>query len=76
MTDQFSDKFKEECGVFGIFGHNEASTLTQLGMFALQHRGQEACGIVSSRGDDFYQIRRLGLLWQIVQLPVPAGGLR
>lgn len=57
-----SDKFREECGVFGVFGHPEASTLTQLGLFALQHRGQEACGIVSSDGKDLHQIRRLGLV--------------
>ncbi len=57
-----SDKFREECGVFGVFGHPEASTLTQLGLFALQHRGQEACGIVSSDGKDLFQIRRLGLV--------------
>ena len=62
MTDIHSDKFREECGVFGVFGHDEASTLTQLGLFALQHRGQEACGIVSARGDDFFQIRRLGVV--------------
>ncbi len=58
----FSNKLKEECGVFGVFGHEEASTLTQLGLFALQHRGQEACGIVSAKGSDMYQIRRLGLV--------------
>ncbi len=62
MTDFLSDKFREECGVFGIFGHEEASTLTQLGLFALQHRGQEACGIVSAEGNSFTQIRRLGLV--------------
>lgn len=60
--DLFSDKFKEECAVFGVFGHEEASTLTQLGLFALQHRGQEACGIVSSDGAELHQIRRLGLV--------------
>lgn len=60
--DLISDKFREECGVFGVFGHGEASTLTQLGLFALQHRGQEACGIVSSNGSDLFQIRRLGLV--------------
>ena len=60
MSDFETDKFREECGVFGVFGHEEASTLTQLGLFALQHRGQEACGIVSAKEDDFYQIRRLG----------------
>ena len=62
MSDFFLDKLKEECGVFGVFGHEEASTLTQLGLFALQHRGQEACGIVSADGNDFTQIRRLGLV--------------
>lgn len=60
MTDPDADKFKDECGVFGVFGHSEASTMTQLGLFALQHRGQEACGIVSADGEDFFQIRRLG----------------
>ena len=60
--NSISDKFKDECGVFGVFGHKEASTLTQLGLFALQHRGQEACGIVSSDGRDLHQIRRLGLV--------------
>ena len=62
MDTVFSDKLREECGVFGVFGHEEASTLTQLGLFALQHRGQEACGIVSAKGSDMYQIRRLGLV--------------
>ncbi len=62
MSEFIFDKFKEECGVFGIFGHNEAATLTQLGLFALQHRGQEACGIVSAEGSDLHQIRRLGLV--------------
>ena len=44
------DKFKDECGVFGIFGHPEASKLTYLGLYALQHRGQESAGIASSDG--------------------------
>ncbi|HEY0659050.1 MAG TPA: amidophosphoribosyltransferase [Pyrinomonadaceae bacterium] len=60
------DKFKEECGVFGIFGHPEASTLTQLGLFALQHRGQEACGIVSSDGADLHQFRSMGLVADVL----------
>jgi len=60
------DKFKEECGVFGIFGHPEASTLTQLGLFALQHRGQEACGIVSSDGEDLHQFRSMGLVADVL----------
>src|SRR4051812_12789507 len=44
------DKFREECGVFGIFGHTEASNLTYLGLYALQHRGQESAGIAASDG--------------------------
>lgn len=60
------DKLHEECGVFGIFGHAEASTLTQLGLFALQHRGQEACGIVSSDGKDLYQHREIGLVADVL----------
>ncbi|MET0754036.1 MAG: amidophosphoribosyltransferase [Pyrinomonadaceae bacterium] len=64
--DFFSDKFKEECGIFGIYGHAEASTLTQLGLFALQHRGQEACGIVSSDGEDLHQFRSQGLVADVL----------
>lgn len=66
MSDFLLDKFKEECGVFGIFGHPEASTLTQLGLFALQHRGQEACGIVSSDGDVLHQFRSIGLVADVL----------
>ena len=44
------DKFREECGVFGIFGHGEAANLTYLGLYALQHRGQESAGIAASDG--------------------------
>jgi amidophosphoribosyltransferase len=64
--DLFSDKFKEECGIFGIYGHAEASTLTQLGLFALQHRGQEACGIVSSDGAELHQFRSQGLVADVL----------
>jgi amidophosphoribosyltransferase len=65
--DNFSlDKFHEECGIFGVFGHAEASTLTQLGLFALQHRGQEACGIVSSDGEDLLQFRSQGLVADVL----------
>jgi len=48
------DKFKDECGVFGIFGHPEAANMTYLGLYALQHRGQESAGIAAS---DRLQIR-------------------
>ena len=64
--DVFLDKLHEECGIFGIFGHEEASTLTQLGLFALQHRGQEACGIVSSDGSDLHQFRSQGLVADVL----------
>ncbi len=60
------DKFHEECGIFGIFGHAEASTLTQLGLFALQHRGQEACGIVSADGGELHQFREIGLVADVL----------
>lgn len=56
------DKLNEECGVFGIYGHEEASALTALGLHALQHRGQEASGIVSFDGENFYAHRALGLV--------------
>lgn len=57
------DKLKEECGVFGVFGSlPEAAKLVALGLHALQHRGQEAAGIVSFNGEDFYAHRALGLV--------------
>lgn len=64
--DLILDKFHEECGVFGIFGHEEASTLTQLGLFAQQHRGQEACGIVSSDSHELHQFRSQGLVADVL----------
>ncbi len=57
-----SDKFQEECGVFGIYGHDDAAALTALGLHALQHRGQEACGIVSFDGEHFSSKKALGLV--------------
>jgi len=53
---------EEECGVFGVFGHPEASNLTYLGLYALQHRGQESCGIVSSDGATLHAHKRMGLV--------------
>jgi len=44
------DKFRDECGVFGIFGHHESANMTYLGLYALQHRGQESAGIAVSDG--------------------------
>jgi len=54
------DKFHEECGVFGIFGHEDASRLAYLGLYALQHRGQESAGIVSSDGRKLFAERGMG----------------
>lgn len=61
--DPFADdKLHEECGVFGIFGSRDAAALTTLGLHALQHRGQEAAGIVSFDGTHFYAERHRGLI--------------
>jgi len=56
------DKFHDECGVFGVYGSEDAAALAALGLHALQHRGQEACGIVSYDGESFYAKRALGLV--------------
>jgi amidophosphoribosyltransferase len=57
-----ADRLREECGVFGILGHPDAAAITTLGLHALQHRGQEAAGIVSYDGKRFHSERRLGLV--------------
>ena len=54
------DKLHEECGVFGIYGHPDAARLTYLGLYALQHRGQESCGIVASDGAELRLERAMG----------------
>jgi amidophosphoribosyltransferase len=54
------DKFREECGVFGIYNHTEAANLTYLGLYALQHRGQESAGIVASDGQRLRAARAMG----------------
>lgn len=56
------DKLHEECGVFGVFGHPEAAHLTYLGLYALQHRGQEGSGIVAYDGEQFRIEKGLGLV--------------
>jgi len=62
LLDLDGDRLREECGVFGISGHPEAATITALGLHALQHRGQEAAGIVTFDGQRFHSERRLGLV--------------
>jgi amidophosphoribosyltransferase len=54
------DKLHEECGVFAVFGHPEASNLAYLGLYALQHRGQESAGIASSDGREIYCYKNMG----------------
>ena len=56
------DKLREECGVFGISNYQDASALVALGLHALQHRGQEGCGIVSFDGKNFHSEKRQGLV--------------
>lgn len=68
MTTNFTtnplddDKLREECGIFGVYGISDAAALTALGLHALQHRGQEACGIVSFDGERFHNHRTSGLV--------------
>ena len=60
MPDKKQDKFKDECGVFAIYGHPEAANLTYLGLYALQHRGQESAGIATSDGREIYCHKAMG----------------
>ncbi len=60
--DLSGDMLREKCGVFGIYGHPDAAAITALGLHALQHRGQEAAGIVAFDGKRFHSERRLGLV--------------
>jgi len=62
LTRYGDDRLREECGVFGILGQRDAAAITALGLHALQHRGQEAAGIVSFDGQRFHSERRLGLV--------------
>lgn len=59
------DKFREECGIFGIYGHPEAANMTYLGLYSLQHRGQEGAGIVSSDGKQLHIEKAMGLVADI-----------
>jgi amidophosphoribosyltransferase len=70
MTEKLAfadDHFHDECGVFGVFGHPEAANLTYLGLYALQHRGQESAGIVASSGGDLNMHRAMGEVEEIFQ---------
>ena len=58
----YNPKLNEECGVFGVSNSNDAAAITALGLHALQHRGQEGCGIVSFDGQKYYSEKRFGLV--------------
>jgi amidophosphoribosyltransferase len=66
------DHFHDECGVFGVYGHPEASKLAYLGLYALQHRGQESAGIISSDGADLHLHKAMGEVEEIFQPAVIA----
>ena len=59
------DKLHEECGVFALYGHPEAANLVYLGLYALQHRGQESAGIATSDGRKIYSVRKMGHVAEI-----------
>src|SRR5262245_30486847 len=63
--EELFDKMKEECGVFGVFGHPDASSLSYYGLHALQHRGEESCGICTSDNGDFHYHRGMGLVKEV-----------
>jgi len=61
----FFHRPREKCGVFGVFGHKDAAKLTYFGLYALQHRGQESTGIVSSTGKSIYEHKGMGLVPEV-----------
>lgn len=63
--DGLFDKLREECGVFGVYGHSEAANLSYYGLHALQHRGQESAGICVANGSDFHYHRDMGLVKEV-----------
>lgn len=76
MQHEADDHFHDECGIFGVFGHPDAAAHTALGLHALQHRGQEAAGIVAYDGNQFYAHRALGLVGDNFDRPELIRGLK
>ena len=62
LAEHARDRFRDECGVFGVHGHPEAANISYLGLYALQHRGQESAGIVSTDGRSHFAHRGMGLV--------------
>jgi amidophosphoribosyltransferase len=67
------DKFHDECGVFAVYGHPEAAKLTYLGLYALQHRGQESAGIASSNGDELVCYKGMGHVEEVFTPQILSG---
>lgn len=65
-----SERPRDECGVFGIHGHSEAARITYLGLYALQHRGQESAGICTTQGREQFVHRAMGLVSEVFSEPV------
>jgi len=65
FLDADGDKLREECGIFGVIGAKDAAAMTALGLHALQHRGQEAVGMTSFDGSEFYSRRGIGHVAQV-----------
>jgi amidophosphoribosyltransferase len=76
LRSEADDHFHDECGVFGIFGRQDAAALVALGLHALQHRGQEAAGIVSYDGNQFHVERHVGLISDTFTQPRIMEGLK
>src|SRR6476646_6972926 len=62
LLDDDDDRFHDHCGVVAVYGHTEASNIAYLGLHALQHRGQESAGIVTSDGEAMFAHRAMGLV--------------
>lgn len=76
VQHEADDHFHDECGIFGVYGHPDAAAHTALGLHALQHRGQEAAGIVAYDGNQFYAHRALGLVGDNFDRPELIRGLK
>ncbi|WP_324681764.1 amidophosphoribosyltransferase [Bibersteinia trehalosi] len=73
---EHSRSLNEECGIFGVWGHEDANQIVYYGLHSLQHRGQEGAGIVTSQKADFHQYRGIGLLSQVFEDPNVLGTLK
>ena len=69
------DEISEECGVIGIWGHPTASRIAAMGLFAMQHRGQEASGIAATDGQEVRHVRQLGLVSRLTEYCAENGEL-